>query len=215
MSDRIYTIPAREVVAGMLYHTSDQQWQRVLVARRVNNRVRIAHDGPGVIAVHADCTLPIGLPGPSPRKPLCSCHRSPNVPPTTVEPLRVLPWVEHDDDCPVRRLRLRLWPVGARWDEDLRCYQLDADVGYPQKIRCYVSGYAIAENFAGYDLPLRDHVRAAFCEPEVTRCYDCNAETDAGPCPGCNRVFCQRCAEGDGPVDRVMCCDGEGGEVQP
>jgi hypothetical protein len=172
MTDSIYTIPAREVVPGMLVAFVDtgrpMSWVRKTVwlvrpHSHIVDRVEIfLVDGqPDSLCPGSAEEIDVYLPGPSPRELLCSCKSAPCI----REPVcggcrdyRTGNHERHDIDCPVHRLRLRLWPVGATWDGEAWCH---VALGW----RVFPADLLPAD----VDAPLNlDEIRAAFCEPEVT-----------------------------------------------
>lgn len=178
MTDRIYTIPARAVVAGMLIDGM------VIHAVEIteDGTVQAKHRGPvwdEIFEADSHAMVPVSLPsnGPSPRELLCSCneyqlgqgadeHRLPVTMPIE-QWSTLLPPERHADDCSVRRLRLRLWPVGAEWesdgeDADLDAWLVPSTSGSPYCVRVE----DVATDFAMWPEPDAGIVRAAFCEPE-------------------------------------------------
>ena len=126
---RVITIPAREVVAGMLLH--DRGEARVVLSvaptEGAEHRLTIlCRDAlldrmgiPYSLASLPDWDLAVTLLGPSPREMLCTCgwHSRRVVFAGKVQ-VAELPLQMHDIDCPVRRLRLRVWPApvnGVPW----------------------------------------------------------------------------------------------------
>lgn len=147
MSHRIYTIPAREVVAGMAVVNAVQrhcQVTSITAEEDGSGHLRIL--GPAVDwSLPGDAMLSVSLLGPSPRELLCECdvpfascwwsggysdsygvevrcevhgvveQREENQDYGPCEAAKADRPECHDVGCPVYRLRLRLWPVGATW----------------------------------------------------------------------------------------------------
>lgn len=206
MTARIYPIPARDVVPGMLLF-GDQvvrvqvTCRRVTVFRAVEGRKRPACSS---FSIHAE-DVEVTLPGWSPRESLCSCCGGNGCGDAQeVHDHRTAGWRTHRADCPVHRLRLRLWPVGATWEPVGECWLLPIS----EHASAAVVRVDVERNFAPYPPKVAAKMRAAFYEPEVQPCHDCHGETDAGPCPGCGKIFCQPCAE----KPYAFCCEPE---VQP
>jgi hypothetical protein len=166
MTTRIYTIPAREVVPGMLLQNivGGGWWPvaTVTLTEYMLDYTQTAPDGePAGGMTGLRNMVDVTLPGPSPRELLCSCKSAPCI----REPVcggcrdyRTGNHERHDIDCPVHRLRLRLWPVGATWDGEAWCH---VALGW----RVFPADLLPAD----VDAPLNlDEIRAAFCEPEVT-----------------------------------------------
>lgn len=210
MTARTIRIKARDVVEGM----QNTEGMTVTGIDRDHETVAFRF-GPvdTTMDLDLDAMVEVMLSGPSPRQeccaPFCKMHdisRDGDV---------LHGWLAHHVLCPVRRLRLRLWPVGATWaghawriqmappplpepDQSVRfrdpgsaCWSLDV---MPADLQ---NGMILHGDAA--------EVITAFCEPKVQPCHNCQAETDAGPCPGCGKVFCQRCAE----KPYAFCCEPE------
>lgn len=147
----IYTLPPGKVVLGMILTGDIDQ---VITPS-------IAFD---LMAYGAD--VEVTLPGPSPRELLCSCFPIERLP--LSEELRAYgrckgPTEWHDEGCLVRRLRLRLWPVGATWDAERKAWRVehpDSDGHMGVLYRAHDVVKALGHS----DCPA--WVRVAFCEPE-------------------------------------------------
>lgn len=153
MTRRFYTIPAREVVPGMTLLLEGGE-------RFIDERPGMFND---MLMEMADALemVRVRLPGPSPRELLCSCER-PVVPESWTD-VWLLPPEQHEDSCPVRRMRLRLWPPGCAWDEELGWIIPRADGGISSSV-----GPGALERTLTSTHPGALAFRAAFCEPEVT-----------------------------------------------
>lgn len=136
MSERIYTIPACEVVPGMLMYDT-------VVARvwpeATRGDVQIQLLGGGVFHYVEGETVSVKLPGKSPRE-------------------------AHRETCPDRDLRLRLWPVDAKWNWASQGWLVP--VG--EHDQAYVLPRDVCNNFVDFMDHAADALRAAFCEPEPT-----------------------------------------------
>lgn len=162
MSNRIYTIPAREVVPGLLWVVDSVPRPVTAVRLSADNRADIAwrSDKWGIdltSTVQPDTELCIQLPGPSPRELLCDCWPGPD------DRLFSDPWAQHPYDCPVHDLRLRLWPVGATWNSELECWSVPLPGhAVPQHIWPNLLAPMLEPLAANYE-----GMVSAFCEPEV------------------------------------------------
>src|SRR5690606_8648762 len=120
--------------------------------------------------------MEVTLPGPSPRELLCSCLESDEwrervralYPAPEGDWLAIVPPLEHRDVCPVRRMRLRLWPMGATW----RPYDGHDSSGtggwwIMGEAHQMIDLYDLRDNFEGWIPPFAAKFRDAFCEPEV------------------------------------------------
>lgn len=171
--DSVYTIPARTVVPGMLLPLF--RGARVLV---VADSLPASLDGKtsamaGIVSIetmggdHVWCEpeamIDIMIPGPSPRELLCSCSSE-----YIGGPQRSDRPALHELDCPVRNLRLRLWPV----------HGLDFFDGF-YRLSQPVNARVDRTEIAGLEWLYPDRqafVRSVFCEPtEPTevRCDEC------------------------------------------
>lgn len=145
---RIYTVRTRDVVVGMILVGDVDTVIDAAIATDIHS------------AYEPEYAIDIRLPGPSPRELLCireCCTGWPH--PEQVLKAATRPWAEHIDGCPVRRLRLRLWPApnegrAFTWDGERWCTRALS-----------VSPKHLADLEPGQLLgPL---LIALFCDPEV------------------------------------------------
>jgi hypothetical protein len=179
--DRVYTIPAREVVPRMLLEFpvgAQWEWEPVAYLRACRSLVNgkpcweafslRGYRGSGPVLLDPDAMVDVRLPdnAKSPRELLCSCRT--RVPFVAPDAIRTLPWREHAKSCPVRKLRLRLWPDALNGEP----WTWDPGEGEDQHEMGWWAGdefVAVAEIRHGWSDGMRLNVaeiRAAFCEPE-------------------------------------------------
>lgn len=174
MTDRIYTIPAREVVQGMEVDVSgDGEWRLVTRAREGMGKVAWRHPDGFSAAIPASDIMSVKVSGPSPRDVLCTCSG------VVWEPRNETPegamerscvaacehWSKHAATCPVRTLRIRLWPVGGRWGLASQAWRVTDD-----RDGCdwFVTENDLRNEFADFFDTDAGLLREAFCEPEPT-----------------------------------------------
>lgn len=150
MTKRTYTIEAREVVPGMLLAGDEKPITKV----DVSCTVRIIC-GDMFWDMADNAIVDVRLPGPSPREllcsplcPLCELSRDGNV---------LHGWQAHRDFCPVRRLRLRLWPIRATSHMDAYWIVGGCSVVYPRDVLADFWSFSVSD---------AQRLREAFCEEE-------------------------------------------------
>ena len=169
----VITIPAREVVAGMILRDWGPPHPQVMSVQSRDGDPRsllwvTEHGGRRWdIGRPAAYLTRVTLPGPSPRELLCECealwHADPMRGPSAIEPTAHPVW--HHPDCPVRRLRLRVWPAPWRGVPFDRFDRGDGDYepGYWAGDARFVPLSELERGFVGHDLET-EH-RACFCLP--------------------------------------------------
>lgn len=139
----IYTIPARDVVPGMLWH--GMQIIGVHAGGRLGRRIVTEH---GMWESSMDDPVPVTLPGPSPRELCCTCPREHWIAywerfDAAAPRVSGMPPDQHVSGCPVapdyvitpggrRRPRhggMRLWPAPWRGRSPWSGYNLDTGGG--------------------------------------------------------------------------------------